>query len=212
MDIWEHKVCMAINIINRKKNNNSSNSNSGLTMVELIIVIAIMAIMVAASSIGFSLLSHGDSKKAVGNLSAQITELRTTALSKAGDWTAELYKKDNSYQLDIKKIIVSSDPAIPNTEETVSSTSIGSKIAIVYKDSVNSDDKNIDNDHKLVISFKQGTGKVDKVNFVSILGGTSETLNPATSQSGTIIVKVNGTSNSNCLTLWYQTGKITTDY
>lgn len=194
-----------MNKITYQKKNNGS--NSGLTMVELIIVIAIMAIMVAASSIGFSLLSHGDSKKAVGNLSAQITELRTTALSKAGDWTAQLYKKDNVYQLDIKKTIKSLDPAIPNTVGTVSSTPIGSKIAISYKDSLDSE-KPIDGDNKLVISFKQGTGKVDEVRLTSISGK----LNGDSSQSGTIIVKVNGTSNSTSLTLWYLTGKITTDY
>lgn len=202
---------MAINMINYKENNNSS--NSGFTMVELIIVIAIMAIMVAAGSIGFSLLSHGDSKKAVGNLSSQIAELRTNALSMAGDWTAELYKKDKSYQLDIKKTIKSLDPAIPDTVETVSSTPIGSKIAIVYKDSTASSEKGINDDNKLVISFKQGTGKVDDVSLVLISGGGSEQLKPLSgSQSGNIIVKVNGLSKSNSLTLWYLTGKITTDY
>jgi prepilin-type N-terminal cleavage/methylation domain-containing protein len=198
---------MVMNKITYQKKNNGS--NSGLTMVELIIVIAIMAIMVAASSIGFSLLSHGDSKKAVGNLSAQITELRTTALSKAGEWTAELYKIDNSYQLDIKKRIVSLDPAIPDTVETVSSTPIGSKILISYNDAQN---KNIDENSKLVISFKQGSGKIDSVSLDPISGGTSIPLKNPSSQSGTITVKVNGSSNSNSLTLWYMTGKITTDY
>lgn len=190
---------MGINISYIKKNN-----DSGLTMVELIIVIAIIAIMVAASVIGVSLLSHGDSKKAVNNLSSQITEVRTNTLTMAGNWTAEIYKKDNSYKLDIKK-------DLNGTVELVSSTSIGSKLAISYQDSVGAIQP-IDNDNKLVISFKQGNGKVEDegVKLVPVSGGSGTSLIGSGSKRGEIIVN-NSSSISNSLTLYYLTGKIIID-
>jgi len=183
------------------------NKNAGFSMIELIVVITIMALMVGGSFVGIGMLALGDSKKAVKNISSQLEELRTNTLSVAGSWRAEIYKKDNSYRIDIIK------KKKDLSEELVSSTAIGSKITILYKDSESSE-KEVNDNNRLVISFLQGSGKVDQVKLINAdlsetnLFGTSST----TSKTGDIIVKVKSSTVSNSLTLWYLTGKLTADY
>ena len=186
------------------------NKNAGFSLVELIVVVTIIAIMVGGSFAGFSMLARGDSKKAVKNISSQITELRTNTLSVAGNWFAEIYKKDNTYRIDIKKKVLLAD-GITTSEELVSSTAIGSRITISYVDSVNTDNKVINDSNKLVISFLQGSGKVGEVNFIKS-DLSIQPLKVSNSKSGEIIVKVNSSTTSNSLKLWYLTGKLTTDY
>ncbi|SEV94472.1 prepilin-type N-terminal cleavage/methylation domain-containing protein [[Clostridium] fimetarium] len=185
------------------------NKNAGFSLVELIVVVTIIAIMVGGSFAGFAMLARGDSKKAVKNISSQITELRTNTLSVAGNWFAEIYKKDNTYRIDIKKKITLPDGKT-TSEELVSSTAIGSKIVISYVDSVFTDKKDINDSNKLVISFMQGSGKVNQVKLVNSDLSETPLIGPI-SQSGNIIVSVKS-STSNSLTLWYLTGKLTTDY
>jgi len=185
------------------------NKNAGFSLVELIVVVTIIAIMVGGSFAGFSMLARGDSKKAVKNISSQITELRTNTLSVAGNWFAEIYMKDNSYRIDIKKKITLPD-GITTSEELVSSTAIGSKIVISYVDFVYTDKKDINESNKLVISFMQGSGKVNQVKLINSDLSETPLVGPL-SKSGDIIVSVKS-STSNSLTLWYLTGKLTTDY
>ena len=191
--------------MNIKKSTRKNKLNSaGFTMIELIIVIAIMAVMVGGSVIGFNLLSQGDSKAASKNISSQLAELRTDTLSMDGDWTAEIYKNGNTYKLDIKK-------EINNVVELVSSTSIGSRIVITYND-LKTDSTEIKDNVKIVIQFNKGDGRTLLVNKFpsSNIGG--DPLIGSTSRSGDFIITQKSSTTSNTLTLWYLTGKVTSDY
>ena len=179
-------------------------NHAGYTMIELLIVITIMAIMVGGSVIGFNLLGQGDAKSASKNIYSQLAELRTNTLSMEGKWTAEIYKDGNTYKLDIKKNINGVD------ELLVSSTSIGSKIGITYTDTV-TPSVEIKDDVKIHISFNKGDGKVLAVKKISVSSVDGDSIIGGTSRSGDFIV-TQKSSTSNTLTLWYLTGKVTTDY
>lgn len=182
---------MDVNMENMEKDNR----NAGFTMMELLLVSVIMAVMVGASVVGFNLLNQGDSKKAVKNISSQLAELRTNTLSMAGEWKAEIYKDGGTYKLDILK-----------GADVISTSSIGSRIVISFDDSENAPYE-ITDSSKVVISFLKGNGKVDDV--VDNAGNTLEGL---TSKSGAFIVTPKSSSTSTTLTLWYLTGKVTTEY
>ena len=201
----------ATGMVKRMNDSQEVNKNAGFSLVELIVVVTIIAIMVGGSFAGFSMLARGDSKKAVKNISSQITELRTNTLSAAGTWFAEIYKKDNSYRIDIKKTTTLAD-GITKSEELVSSTAIGSRITISYVDSEIVSPTTLDDSNKLVITFQQGSGKVKEVKIVNLDSSIPPPLIGATSKNGDIIVKVNSSSASDSLKLWYLTGKLTTDY
>jgi len=180
-------------------------NNAGFTMIELIIVIAIMAIMVGGSVIGFNLLGQGDAKAASKNISSQLAELRTDTLSMDGIWTAEIYKSGNTYKLDIKK-------TINHVEELVSSTSIGSRIVITYYDLEKPPSTEIKDNIKIVVRFNQGDGKILSVKKFPSSNADGDSLIGSTSRSGDFIVTQRSSTTSNILTLWYLTGKVTSDY
>lgn len=178
------------------------NKNAGFSMIELIVVIAIMAVMVGIAFIGFGMLNGGNAKKAEKNILSQLADVRTSTLAKAGLWTAEIYSDGSQYKIDIK-----------NKTDVISSTKIGSRISIAYQDSVAASEAAVDKDYKLVVSFSQGTGAVTKVEQIPTAGGAGVQLynSATTSAKGDIVIKVNASPRST-LTLWYATGKVTTDY
>jgi len=188
----------------RKSSKKNKMDSAGFTMIELIIVITIMAIMVGGSAIGFNLLSQGDSKAASKNISSQLAELRTDTLSMEGFWSAEIYKNGSTYKLDIKK-------DINGVVELVSSTSIGSRIVITYYD-VETASTEIKDDIKIVVKFNRGDGKILSVKKFPSSNVDGDSLIGSTSRSGDFIVSPKSSTTSNILTLWYLTGKVTSDY
>jgi len=191
--------------MNKKSISEKYTSNSaGFTMIELIIVIAIIAIMIGGSVVGFNLLNQGDAKATIKDISSQLAELRTDTLSLDGIWTAEIYRDGNTYKLDIKK-------DLNNVVELISSTSIGSKTVITYNDS-NTGSYEIKDDIKIVVEFNKGDGKIKSVKKFHGSSVDGESVIEGTSRNGAFIVYSKSSSTNNTLTLWYLTGKVTTDY
>jgi len=187
------------NISNKKALN-----NAGFTLIELIIVITIMVILVGGSVLGFNLINQGDAKSTIKCISSKLAELRTDTLSMDGTWTAEIYKDGNTYKLDIKK-------DINTVVELISSTSIGSKTVIAYYDA-ETGSAEIKDDIKIVVEFNRGDGKIKYFKKITSTRVDGDSLIGGTSRCGGFIVTPKSFSTSNTLTLWYLTGKITTDY
>lgn len=193
------------------------NNNAGFTLVELIIVIAVMAVTAGISIIGFGLLASGDSKKAVKNVSSQLTELRNNTLSIAGTWRGELYMKDGTYYIDIINYKGTKDPttgAKVYSDIVMSSAAIGNRINVLYEyydaaDSLQTED--IDDNSKLTFTFEQGSGKVLAVKVTDISSGSVTTLSGSGAKGNIKVVNKSG-SKTNLLTLWYLSGKVTADY
>ncbi len=70
---------------------NRITDDRGISLVELIIVISIMAIMTGILSLGISLMFSRDANYAAVRIDDALTETRTLAMSKSGDFTCSIH-------------------------------------------------------------------------------------------------------------------------
>lgn len=66
------------------------NRNAGVTLVEVIVVIAIMGILVGMSSVGISLMFGHDAEKTAVDIEGGLDKLRSYSMSKSGNWYIEI--------------------------------------------------------------------------------------------------------------------------
>lgn len=88
-----------------KKVHNRTIYNAGYTLIELIVVMAIMAIMTGGFAIGISLMFSRDAQSVAVILDDELAELRMLSMSKAGEYimtihTTSDYSKDNKIVID----------------------------------------------------------------------------------------------------------------
>ena len=69
----------------RLKENYLIKNNKGLSLVELIVVIAIMAVMIGGGGFTISMLSGAEAKQAVQKFSAQLNDVKTGTMTKADE-------------------------------------------------------------------------------------------------------------------------------
>lgn len=74
-------------------------NNKGFSLIEVIVIIAIMAVLTASSMSALTYLLRGDIKKATKTLYSSITSSRTSSMAKAGDWTFVVEHDGTSYVL-----------------------------------------------------------------------------------------------------------------
>lgn len=75
------------------------NRKKGFSMIELILVIAIMGIITASTSIGFSYLKAGNVKSAAKNIDSTLSKLKLDTMSMANKPKMYLYKKGSDYYM-----------------------------------------------------------------------------------------------------------------
>lgn len=103
-------------------------NNHGYTLVELIVVIAIMSILVGGSSIGLSLLFSKDASSCATRLNDAIYTTRMNSMSKAGNYTL---KVDNTGSANIATIKCTGvTPAISDTTIALDDTQNTKKTSI----------------------------------------------------------------------------------
>lgn len=180
------------------KGKNRLDNNRGVTFIELVVVVAILALMAAGATYGVSMLVNADAKKASKNLYQAVSELRNETLSQTGEWYGELKRESANGQY-IFTILRKDSDGIKVKEEF----QLGSKIRISVTGQGTTD---ITDASPIYIYFNPGSGTVKKVENdlgASLLNLTS------------IIFKfdiVSNNGNNQELTLWTNTGKISTDY
>ena len=82
----------------RKSKGKLRDNNKGVTFVELVVVVAILAIMAASATYGITMLVSADAKKASKNLYQAVSELRNDTLSQTGEWWGELKRTSGNGQ------------------------------------------------------------------------------------------------------------------
>ncbi len=183
-----------------------NHKNKGFTLMELLIVVAIMAIMTGLTIIAVSILATGDSKKASKNLLNELEALKVDTMSIDGEWWAEVYiNSSGTYTVDVIKK--------NNGESTVYETkTLGSRLSISYHDNgVGNITKDLSvEDTKLKIFYEKGSGKISSVTIVE--NGAETAISTGLSSKGEFIIKPKGKDTQSVLTLYYRTGKIVTDY
>lgn len=173
-------------------------NNHGFSLLELLIVIAIIAVVTVATMFGINVLSKGNAKKMNKNLYSSISELKTTTMSKTGDWKITIGKSGNEYVITTYQN--------DNVKETYKCSA--SRVSITYTNDDGSGSGTSYNlaDDTMTIEFSREDGSCKSVKYGSTelkdAGGSSKAM------YGTFIVASSGTKYTS--ELWYATGRVTT--
>lgn len=143
--------------------------NKGYTLVELMVVIAIMVIMISFSAMGIKALVGPNLNKATMALSSSLNKFRTTAMSQgqADAWEWRLEERSGVYYG------VTYQNGVEYRKEE-----IGSKISVSFTSGATSFDVNATN--PLVLCFKKDTGSLVSVNGVSVTDASLSSVNTIT--------------------------------
>lgn len=128
-------------------------NNKGFSLVEVLVVIAIMVILTSASVQALSYLTRGDIKKATKTLYSFIASNRTSSMAKSGEWSFEvsndgtqyiLYSMCDGAEFDMEKLSNRVDSITINGEPLTS------------------------------IRFAKNTGAVSSINGVDVVAGYAD--------------------------------------
>lgn len=130
-------------------------NNQGVTLIELIVVMAIMGIILALSFSGINWLNEANIKKASSNISGQLDLLRNKSMSKDGNWRMEIVEEGGMYYTKIYDSDTDTDPDV---------TALGNRIK-VYKMITDTDKELIKEDPVsgdvfAIIRFDRSSGQV----------------------------------------------------
>lgn len=167
-------------------------SDKGFSLIELIVVIAILSIVSAAAVMGYRSLSPWQVSKCISGIDSSLDKAKVTALSKS-DAEFSIYKNSEGYHI---KIITAGG----NTEEenklisgpavTVSYTATDGSNTVIGEGEENA----------LKLKFDRSSGAFKPI-------GTDST--DKSIYCTTIVAKLKSTSKT--ITLYYATGKHTVD-
>lgn len=172
-------------------------NNRGISLIEVIVVVAIMMVLTATSVSAMSYLVRGNAKKAAKTIYSFVTQSRTDAMTKSGDWTLTIKKSGDNFVLVTECTGFSLGGVLQDCLDSAGNaydkTVLDSNVTGIMCGGIAIDDAN-----SCVIKFKKSTGEVDKING-----------HEATASSGgymDIVVSLSG--NTRTLRLYYLTGKI----
>lgn len=130
--------------------------NKGFSIIEIIVTLAIMAIITASAVSIYSWISKNKIRSMAGNVNSAISDVRSKTLSKSGNW-----------QLIIKKDSTGKYVAIINQTDNAGNVSSENKTIADYgKISVmtlHAGVYTLDEQFELHISFKKADGSVDEM-------------------------------------------------
>lgn len=179
------------------------NKNGGFSLIELIVVVAIMAVVLSGVIYGVYLLGSGDEKKASKMISGQLSAHRSNTLAKSGDWQFELVNDNGRYAL------YSYQGEVLQEHEQ-----LGSRISVFYAggETPGAEVQQLAAKERLVITFVQGSGKVADVKLVSD-GSVNQPAEPESGtsikDSGYLLLRVSGKKEGGqTIKLYYETGKV----
>lgn len=170
-------------------------NNKGMSLVEIIVVLAILAVVAGGIVVGVGIISSGNEKKAAESIQTGLSMVRTNTLTIQSQWEARIVNDGGSYA-----VIIYRDG------EEYETTDIGSRVDIEYTNNASANGA-VDENKELIITFRPSTGVVEDIVYGDI-DGTKNSLMDASSLSFSITVTGSGGGSS--INIWYDTGKITT--
>ena len=178
------------------------NNNKGFTLLELVVVMAIMMIVLGLTATGFAMIGRTKVKSATKTIESRMDELRQTSMARDGEWWAEITYSDEKYFMSVKyKETVTNQQGISTTtEKTDSYEELGNGMKIYFKDG-DGLEQDITTDG-LYIKFNKKDGSV-----ASVLNKDGNSYITSSSKSGQIIV-INNKEQSYIVTIYYKTGQI----
>ncbi len=116
--------------------NKVDKKNAGFTLVELIVIIAILAIMVGGVTIGISMMRKKNVEKAAKNINYKMTQLRSWNMSKDNTRDLTIKKASGEFNLDddeVNEKILDDTTNIEYVLDDGSATSVNQSIAIKFQ-------------------------------------------------------------------------------
>lgn len=137
-------------------------NNKGATLIELIIIIAIIAVLVSGSIVAFTVLNSSNLKQAVRTTGSYLGTARTKAMSVVADEWYFLLKQDgeNCYA-EVYKVYTNDDDE--QVVEKIEEKDLGVRVAasLISDD----DETDIEDGDELKIKFSQSSGSVSSVDI-----------------------------------------------
>ncbi|SFR68426.1 prepilin-type N-terminal cleavage/methylation domain-containing protein [Anaeromicropila populeti] len=125
-------------------------NSKGFSLIELIIVIAILAILSTGAVAGLSKIRYANTKKCANELNTLIEKGRMQAMSKAGTWYLYVYKTSDGVYYKITK---------ETTTPTDGNLLAGNSISIKFqKDGASSEETLTAGSNPIKLKFSKNTG------------------------------------------------------
>lgn len=143
-------------------------NNEGISMLEFVVVIAIMAVVVGIATFSFSIVTNTRMKEAATNLydSLEMLKQRATTIS-ADEWNITIEKTDeDTYVYQINKVIITTDE--DTGKEKVETSAVETKqmsgnYEIVFKDTSTNKEYKFEEGKQMKIIFSKNQGEITKI-------------------------------------------------
>ena len=189
--------------------------NKGVSVIEMIVIIAIMAVLSTSAFVAMTYITRTDIKKESKMLYSVITSSRTSSMARSGKWIFGISQAaDGDFSLRI--IHASSFDESTGTLGVLTEHEVeklGEKVNFIQVNIVQADGTETGYMDLTSISFKKNTGAVEKINdFVvteSDTGISCAYVGGHTAKSGGYAdIKINVANNEKVFRLYFITGEM----
>ena len=135
-----------------------TNSHKGMSLVELVIVIAIIAILSVGGVLAFNKLHFANTENAMQEIVSALDKLQVDSMSKSNPEYLYIYKSDNSYYWKRFPDEVSDSNVLDENGRKIGSDSIA----------ITMDGVNLDDTHWICIRYDRSGAYGDKTNVSKI--------------------------------------------
>lgn len=180
-------------------------NNQGFSLIELIVVIAIMAVMIGVTGFSLAFLFGADARQAAAKIGAQLNETKTGSMSRYDESMTLAYRtkdtakgipSDGYYAENRTWTIENTDQLVKEDEDTIFREVGSSRVNItIYYDGGKS--LVLGDTHSVTISYNRTSGAMDK----TVIDGS--TVAPVTLES----MVVSSASKEYTITFIPETGK-----
>lgn len=149
---------------------NERNKNKGFSLIELIVTIAVMAIVTGATMSIYSWIKSHRLKSMAENVNDAIGDLRSITLSKGGKYQLVIRKDGNDYIAVIQTGNTQPDGTVIWTDMR-EKTTIGSKGDIYFDDAGTSTRKSVSDTVQIIIQYTKADGSFSSIKWYDTAGG-----------------------------------------
>lgn len=170
-------------------------NNRGASVIELLIIMAILAVLLSGSIIAFTIIDSGNIKQASRTTKTYIEKTRSSAMSVAADeWSFTLTRSGNDYIANVYKTYTNADDEV--VTDKMEEKALGTRISASFV--AGTTELPINENDVVKIVFDPSTGSVKKVTFNDGVYSPTENM---------ISIKFKVGNNENNVNLYFVSGK-----